>query len=251
MRRIDLYTIGHTNPVSSPGDGIVTPFIVGRDDCAGPNIHARTSYAEMRALYWVWRNVPGLDIIGFQQYRRLFNFRGAPIAGTMYDRSGWTSVSVPVFQEYQKWERQWDGALLPDILGHHHIIVPEETPELMREMCSPKDWAIFCEIMAKYGDFDFHMTTGTWNTLFVTTAPVFNEYMKFWWKVTEELAPRLTFDNMPAEYLRTVFPQADDAVAYYSSRMMGYFSERIFSIWLNSSGLKVASAPVMICWDAH
>lgn len=71
---------------------------------------------------------------------------------------------------------------------------------------------------------------------FVTRAPVFNRFMEWWWPRAEEIRARIkSIDVHDPAYLR---------------RPMAYLSERIFSMWLDHSGLSMVEVPLLRCWDA-
>ena len=86
------------------------------------------------------------------------------------------------------------------------------------------------------GTFDFHLPY-IHNMFFVTSAPQFRAYMRFWWDTCTKLEPLVT---------------SEDAVdPSYKARAMAFLSERIFGMWLHRSGLSYVELPLLICWDAH
>jgi Domain of unknown function (DUF4422) len=235
---IDIFTIHHIRENATPSVGVVTSFVVGEDDASGDNISNRTTYADWRAHYFVWRNKPDLEIVGFQGYRKHINFRDA--------LGGWTTVPLPYFREYQSWLRDWDGIGLREILGQYDILVTDPfdisynldmTTDFKRS-ASASDWEAMMSVMRRHGVFDYRLPFITSHSMYVTKAAVFRDWMAFWWSVVSELEPLVKSPD-PG-------PRPD----IYVPRAMAFLSERIFSIWLHSSGLKVKTLPLLTCWDA-
>ena len=86
---LTIYMVHHTSPtelaLSLPpfithiqtGSGQTNQAWVG--DNTGDNIsHMNASFAELTAHYWVWKNAPKTPYVGFQHYRRFFNFSTTP-----------------------------------------------------------------------------------------------------------------------------------------------------------------------------
>jgi len=232
---ISIYSINYDNPRREPQPvgGIARSFVAGLSDRDGDTIADRDSYADARAMYWVWKNAP-LDIVGFHGYRKHIDFRG--------DATGWTAVSLPAFRAYQEWLAGWDGADVVSLLRQCDIIVTspyrcaagEDMTSDFQRSRSPRDWAALQEVMG--GGFEYRLPY-IHNMFFVTTAPLFRAYMRFWWGVCQRLEPLVTSED------------ATDPA--YRARAMAYLSERIFGMWLHRSGLAYVELPLLICWDAH
>jgi hypothetical protein len=237
MQHLSLFTINYVRPPRSPAGGLVKDFIVGEDDRVGDGIPDRTRYADMRAHYWVWKNKPRLDIVGFQHYRKHFNFRG--------DTVGWAEVSLPMFRDYQDWLRCWDGATAIDLLAEHDILVTPpfdvsyngNTAEDYKLTRSPADWEVLAEALYRRGYTDLTEQQITCHNMFMAPAHIFRGYMQFWWDLCREIEPAI----------KTLDAKKDDTPA----RAMAFLSERIFSLWLHSAKLKVKTIPLLICWGAR
>lgn len=238
MRHIDLFSV-YYRPLMQPGivfpphGGIVKPLVC--DELVG--IPERSRYCDFRAYYHVWKYWQPKGIVGFQGYRKHFNFR---------DDIGdytWAISSLAAFKDYQEWLFKWDGKGIVNMLKTYDILctVPfdvryniDMTEDFNRSRSS-EDWKALVWVMSKYGDFDFHLPYID-NPFFITTAPIFKLFMQFWWKIVEELDP----------LVKSLDAQHSD----YPPRAMAFLSERIFGIWLDAQNLNVGRVPLLICWEA-
>lgn len=85
MHSLRIYIVSH-KPCSIPSDDVMTPIHVGRatspykdemswmqGDDTGDNISSKnSSYCEMTAHYWIWKNVHDTEYVGICHYRRFF-----------------------------------------------------------------------------------------------------------------------------------------------------------------------------------
>jgi len=239
MRKIELYAINYKCPERSQVlyGGISHEFICGQSDRIGDNIAHLETYADMRAPYWIWKNRDDLDIIGFHGYRKFLDFTPPHTNPT------WIEVSLADFHRYQKWLSEYDGESIRWLLSQYDLIVT--TPfdcsyngnigEDFRRSRSVADWEIFENVMP-YTSMEYIVTKHIYPMHFVTRVPVFNRFMEWWWPRAEEIRSRIK--------------SIDVHDAAYAKRPMAYISERIFSMWLDHSGLSIFKVPLLICWEA-
>lgn len=231
---MSLFSVNYENPrrAAQPEGGLARSFVAGVSDRSGDNIADRPGYADARAMYYAWKNL-AFDVVGFHGYRRHINFRG--------DTAGWTRVSLPHFRLYQEWLAGWDGSGIRSLLREHDVIVTtpyrfgagEDLTSDFRRSRSARDWTALQDVMG--GGFDFHLPY-VHNMFFVTSAPLFREYMSFWWGICEKLEPLVTSE--------------DATDPSYKARAMAFLSERIFSLWLHRSGVSYIELPLLVCWEA-
>jgi len=244
MRKIEIYAINYLHVErnwSTIFGGISKEFIVGRDDEVGDNICGLTTYADYRAPYWIWKNRDDLDIIGFHGYRKFLDFFQPPEYGT----PRWHDVNLTLFRDYQKWlvEDDKGSQYIQWLLSQYDIIVAPafdcsyngNIAEDFRISRSYADWKIFEDVMP-YTAGEYCRTKHIRPGHFVTRAAVFNRFMEWWWPRAEEIRSRI-------KSLDTHDPA-------YSHRPMAYISERMYSMWLDHSGLSFKEVPLLQCWAA-
>jgi hypothetical protein len=235
--RVKLYTVDHHHPPLSPDGGIVSNFPVS----AGDSLLGNSTFADMLAQYWQWRH-GDLEpyIIGFQGYRKHLDFRlGREVKGP------WVSVTPIEFRQYQLWQQDCAGPNIEYMLKDHDILVAPafdvsynvNIAEDFKRSASVADWNELERTMKRYGEFDFAFTGVPGYCNLTTTGAIFNQWMKLWWKVVCDLTlalPETCGDPGPNPPV-------------YMARRMAYLSERLFAIWLHSSGLRVKYLPHLIC----
>jgi hypothetical protein len=236
MEHAVIWSINHVKPHIEMviAGGVAREFMVGEDNNAG---ELNAGFCDMAAPYTVWKHFPVPDIVGFHGYRKHINFRDP-------EPHGWIDVSLPTFQEYKDWLRQQPVQLFNELLtGPDVLTVAPFNCSYNGGMAkdygisrSPNDWAALECVMRMHGDFNFN-TPYIRPMHFVCRVDVFNRWMKFWDKVRQELEPMVL--------------SMDAVTPDYPKRALAFLSERIWSLWLDHSGLKVREFPLLICWDAR
>ena len=236
MTPVNLFTVNHRKPAWDPAGGIVTSIRLDKVT----TLFKGLSFADMEAQYLVWQTGPTYGIIGFQGYRKHLDFRhGAEVKGD------WVDMTPNEFRNYQTWQHDSAAHNVRSLLSDCDVLTNPpfdvsynlNIAEDFKRSASIEDWGALETVMRRHGDFDFAMTTVTSYCVLTATFPVFNEWMKFWWKIVRELEPLLK----PSDY----GPRPD----IYLPRRLAFLSERIFSLWLNKSGLKVKPLPLLVCWE--
>jgi hypothetical protein len=149
------------------------------------------------------------------------------------------------FHNYQEWQKDHAAHNIRSLLADCDVLTNPpfdvsynlNIAEDFKRSASIEDWGALEMVMRRHGDFDFTMPTVTSYCVLTATFPVFNKWMRFWWKIVRELEPLLK----PSNY----GPRPD----IYLPRRMAFLSERVFSLWLNTSGLKVKPLPLLVCWE--
>ncbi len=221
---IAIYTLTHKK-FDVPSDPMYCPLQVGsavsedlgylRDD-AGENISNQNCYySELTGLYWIWKNVKGLDYVGTCHYRRyLIN----------------EQEKVFTRQEYEALLQQYDLITTRKVhLNHsyhygfsanHNIVALDVTGEVIRE---------------KYPDYyDTFVTLVNgpktyFGNILVTRKPLFDEYCAWLFSIFFEVQKRIDMETDGDAYHRRVF---------------GFISEFLLLVWTTVRGLKVCECKV-------
>lgn len=234
MPDIKIYVVDHRDHDLQPPGDIIRPWVVGPEDVPGAR------YADFCALYGVWQafqaGSPG--IIGFFGYRKYL----CPLNKELdvdwikpAHAPDWYQCPKGDFDIYRDFMAEWDGADIKRLLAQYDILQAAPFP-LDREI-----WADF-EKSRSYHDALLcnHIvpsmgTTKIYPYLFITRWSVFDRMMR-------ELEPlRLKLDPL--------ITAEDSDNDEYKKRPMAYVMERVYSLWLENSGLDIGEMPLLHCWE--
>lgn len=197
-----------------------------RDD-QGENIsYLNSKINECTALYWIWRH-ERRDIVGFCHYRRYFLYRQGVAEqrwhilttgeAARYLKNADILVAEPVCN-YQR-----DGV----VETIRSTTVPEafqvgwKAIETSLRKYQPDYLDTFYEVMHSTDMFPCNM--------FVTRWEIFDQYCSWLFSFlipAAEAADVSAFDN-------------------YSSRIIGFFAERMLTVWLTKQNLRIRTLPIL------
>lgn len=209
-------------------------------DNTGDNISEKNrSYCELTGLYWAWKNLKDVDIIGLCHYRRYFDFHHQcqpilPYTKFPKERFDKLDFSVP--------RKIMDAALQGKVIA----------PRIMNNVGSLYDEYCIChysedlrtleavvkekseEKYAKAFDKVMHLShKPLCYNMFVMNWKDFDKYCTWLFDILEEVERRID-------------------ISQYSSvqkRVFGYMSERLFNVFVAAEGLKVIHKPLMFIMD--
>ena len=201
-------------------------------DDTGDNISRLNPYVnEVTALYWLWKNTSHTTL-GFCQYRRFF---------TTADDKNFSYDKILTANDALK------------LLERHDIIVAKIyigrlQRELIRTDCGKTLTTLGEKIIKKYlakvqldylDALDYVLSSKTFYrcNLFVTRRNIFDAYCQwlfsFLLDATEEFLHTADLDDVPPK----------------RRRVMGYFAERMLTVWLLKNRLRIKELNVMFVED--
>lgn len=179
-------------------------------DKDGDNIADKNyTYCECTAIYYIWKNVK-CDIAGIEHYRRLFYGFGR-IKKKEYFVKNLEKYDFIVMNEYPLFKKNKTQL----IKGHG-----EEAYNILRkaiEVNEPDYLEAFDKVMNE--------THLAWCNMFVAKKKDFDEYCEFLFKILDYI-----YDNVEIP---------EDS---YQSRLIGFLSERLLSVYLKKNHKKVKHA---------
>lgn len=233
------------------------------DGTLGDNLADQVPFADMRAQYFVWRNLlPQLDMVGCLQYRRTLFLstpsllRKHPLTGAIrasafqvIPTQGFT-LTAEMYDAYIDILRGLDAEdrqELTAILGGWDIVTvrPEHMGITMGQQYGqghdPQHWDLLVDVVranpwyaSRPWKADLDTKTIWFHNMYVMRAALFDEYMTFWWQIVEAVRQRLAIPDDP-----------------HQMRVFGFMSERLFTIFLlqkmiDCPELRVQQVPVLV-----
>jgi len=237
---IRIFVIDHRDADAQRPGEIISPYMIYGFERPG------SEYADFCALYEVWLGYTQLgtppEIIGFFGYRKYL----APIPfdhGEDWIKPAhapdWYQCSKEDFDEYRQMMAEFDGSDIKRLLAQYDILQAPPFPvdNLFNDFTRSRSrhdshllWDAACAYFA-----NVHPANKIYPYLFITRWSVFDRMMR-------EMEPlRLELHG------HTV--GADSTNEEYIKRPMAYVMERVYSLWLENSGLSIREVPLLHCWE--
>jgi len=189
-----------------------------RDD-DGENISTKnSSYCELTALYWAWKN-SNADIKGLCHYRRFFS----SVDKTELKR-------LIYFDQFQLKENILESKQIKKILDKYDLILP--MPYLPYPLTEYEDLQIYCykkdidilisvieEFYPEYKqDLDFVLDSKNLShyNMMIANSNIFNNYCKWLFEVLEKVEVRCNIENYDTQH----------------KRLYGYLSEMLLNVFV-------------------
>jgi lipopolysaccharide biosynthesis glycosyltransferase len=241
MNNFRIYT-SHHKPSAFLNAPSIIPIHVGKannyndigcsGDDTGDNISYKNPYyCELTAQYWVWKNAPDSNYIGFMHYRRHLNFA----TKQNFEEDNWGVVCCEsIDQQYQEQFALTDegiSACLHDV----DILVPKKWDvraagsknNYNHYEISPylhiKDYqcTLNC-LLALYPEYAPAVeifndaTDGYYTNMFVMRQDIFLHYSTWLFSILDKLEDNISFDNYN----------------FQEKRVIGHIAERLLNIYL-------------------
>lgn len=228
---ISLYIVMHKN-YNSLKDSFYKPLCVGGyekegylTEQKGENIaYLNSKINECTALYWIWKNTSS-KYVGLNHYRRYFykdeirsmdNYLDIEYASELLDKY---DIILPKANPSSKIK------ILDQIRQSINSKLCEKAYLMVRgkfEKKQPDYLQAFDSVMEGYNAFLCNM--------FVTRREILNEYCEWLFSFLIEAAEEM------------------DVTGYdpYSQRVVGFFAERMWTVWLRKNRLKIKELPYVV-----
>ena len=212
--------------------------IVGDD--TGDNISAKNrSYCELTGLYWAWKNLKDVDVIGLCHYRRYFDFNNQSLSILPY-----TKFSKEQFEKL-------DFSVPKDIIdavNRGEVVAPRvmnNVGSLYDEYCIchiSEDLRTLETVLAEKSEQKYidafnkvmHLTHKPMcYNMFVMNWNDFDKYCSWLFCILEEVEKRIDITNY----------------SQVQKRVFGYMAERLFNVWVAAENKKVIHKPLMFIMD--
>ena len=205
-------------------------------DDTGDNISLKnSSYCELTGMYWAWKNLRGVDVIGLCHYRRYFDF---------YKQCTW----------------QLDIQKFPtSSFGKMNLRIPEKITENLKdgEAVVAMHKHYMSNLFLDYCSCHISDDIKTLRQIFIDTQP---KYMQDAFYRIIYMNNKLIHYNMFImtwhdfdEYCNWIFPILAEVerrtdISHYNPvqmRIYGYMAERLFNVWLYAKLVKLIQRPII------
>lgn len=249
-KRIKILVCCHKQDIRAKQDPY-SPIHVGKaisdkelgipTDDSGNNISAKNqSYCELTGMYWAWKNLKNIEIIGLCHYRRYFDFhnqgrKGFPQTNIPSDDFDKIDLSIPqriiekiqngsviVAKPYPHWR------FLVDDYCFNHISDDLRTLEQILKTSQTK------KIKEAYFKYMYQNHTLRHYNMFIMKWKDFDEYCTWLFDILARL-------------------EAKTDISHYNPvqrRIYGYVAERLLNVWLEARQKDIIEKPILWFTDA-
>lgn len=242
MTTFTLYNVTHTDTETIKDDNIVL-LHVGADnsekiidgalaDNTGINISEKNdSFCELTGIYWVWKNAPKTDYVGFMHYRRHFDFRPS----SSKKPSKWGMIEYNNISEEYVQINGLDSKNINKIIDNHDIILPKKwdvtnagSKNLLDHFQNGESHAIqdlditLSIIKQKYPEYSKHIKpaleqqAGYFTNMFIMKWDIFNEYCEWLFDILFEVEKTIDISEYNTQ----------------ERRIFGFISEWLLNIFI-------------------
>lgn len=228
IRQNDIYMPVHVGKALHPDINLGFP-----GDDTGDNISDKnSSFCELTALYWAWKNLKGLDYIGLCHYRRYFDFTNHGMVPVRNMKTGdFQSVDLRDDMLLRQLSpnqvimsrRKYNPASLFHDYGCYHNSEDLRTVFTIIQELYPEDAEpIKHHILNENALSPFNMFVMSWQE--------FDRYCQWLFTILFEAERRIDISTYPA----------------YQKRIFGFLGERLMDAYFHTRGnLKVKHLPVI------
>lgn len=245
MLNIKILICCHKNDIWVKKDPYM-PIQVGKDlssidmeivgDNTGDNISRKNAnYCELTGIYWAWKNLKNVDIVGLCHYRRYFDFHHQCRFAFPFDYFRdkiFESVNFSIPDKVLKIND--NSVIVPKAwkfgmpLGTYYCVKHssmdlKRLESIMEKNCTPNYMESFSYIM--YGNnklIPFNMFIMSWDR--------FNHYCSWLFKILSQFEKEIDIKNY------------DD----YQKRIFGFLAERLFNVYLHAEKIKCYHYPIIL-----
>lgn len=205
-------------------------------DDTGDNISAKNaSYCELTGLYWAWKNLKDVDVIGLCHYRRYFDFH-------RQCRSILPHTSFPS-QSFDSTDLSIPAQILDRVNKGRVVVAKPKTCRynLMMDYCfahNSDDYRVLRQVIKETQNSDiqeaFFQVMYQGNSLmhynmFIMKWPDFDDFCNWLFPILSQVEGRIDISHYSA----------------VQGRIFGYMAERLFNVWLVARTKKTIDCPVI------
>lgn len=222
--KIQIYTMTHKK-FQVPEDSLYQPLHVGKagkedlgypGDDTGEHISEKNCYySELTGLYWIWKNVRGLDYVGTCHYRRyLINEQEKILTESEYETllSAYDLITTKRVQLTHTYHEAFSA--------NHNILALDAVGKVIGELY-PEYHASFLKLV--------HGKETYFGNILVTSKKWFDAYAQWLFTIFFEVEKRINLET------------GEDS---YHKRVFGFISEFLLLVFVRVNHLKVRECKV-------
>jgi len=210
-------------------------------DDDGENISEKNGcYCELTGMYWAWKNLKDVDVIGLNHYRRYFDFHGKagfglPEVQLKSKDLDSCNFEIPqkIFNKLKKnvvivaKPRTYPMDVYMNYCCDHYSTDIKELRKVVEETCDKVYLNAFDKVMSSYRLVHYNMFLMRWD--------LYDKYCQWLFGVLTVVENRINISNYDTT----------------QKRIYGYFAERLFNVYLVANHIDVKQYPILWFFDDY
>lgn len=205
-------------------------------DNEGDNISEKNaSYCELTGMYWAWKNLKNIDVIGLCHYRRYFDFHNQCIPympHTAFNSDAFHNINLNIPENII--EKLSNGnIILAKPRKYSYSLFTNYCVEHISDDIRTLEQYVYENLEKKYQTAWFRIMQCNNNlshyNMFIMTWQDFDKYCKWLFPILNEMEKQID-------------------ITHYSSveaRIFGYMAERLLNVWVYANNMKVNHLPII------
>lgn len=208
-------------------------------DNTGDNISEKNPYyCELTGIYWAWKNLKGVDVVGLCHYRRYFDFHGKskwgfPLVECYTSEFNLTELSIPdkIVSEIRNGavvvpKKQVLSPLFIDYSLHHRSEDILKIRKILTDNFDIKYTHSFDKLIFRGNQLrPFNMFIMQWSE--------FNNYCMWLFQILSELEKVVDLSSYDQ----------------YQRRIFGFVAERLLNVYVDANNLPLIEKPIICFTD--
>lgn len=203
----------------------------GKDNISFKN----PSYCELTGMYWAWKNLKDVDIIGLCHYRRYFDFHGAcgkiaPMKNFRAEQFSECDLSIPedIIQRINNGEivvakpSHYMHNLATDYSICHISDDLRQMQQIFKDTQSPEYIKAFHHVM-------YHRNSLIHYNMFIMKWEDFDQYCNWIFSLLGQIERQIDISHYRP----------------YQKRIFGFMAERLFNVWLYATRKHLIYKPII------
>ena len=251
MKKIKIFVCCHKKDIW-PTELPYIPIQVGKStssidlgilsDDTGDNISKKnSSYCELTALYWAWKNMTDYDYIGLCHYRRYFDFH--------HQTKSYNSHQIFKTSEFKSINLSLDSKTLTELDEGNIILAKHETfrnsnyvqyctSHISEDIKTLQKLLLECyekKYIDSFNKIMYYSQTLRPFNMFIMNKQQFEDYCSWLFPLLSKIENSIDISHY----------------APYQKRIFGFMAERLLNIYIEAEKIPVAEKPIMLFDDTR
>ena len=233
-------------PSVTPESALYYPIHVGRaragksiglpGDDTGDNISDKNeSYCELTGMYWAWKNLKDVSIVGLCHYRRYFDFHRQckwPFHGVIFPSTDFNTIDFSIPDRIIKAVESGSVVMAKPLYYHSNIYEDyaichhSDDFHILEEVFMESQPEAYIKAFKRVMFFGNKQCP---YNMFIMNRGNFNSYSSWLFELLEKVEKRIDISHFNP----------------HQKRIFGFMAERLLNVYVEAEGLKIIHKPII------